>query len=90
MVQNYEWVKITLNSGRQFFMKDFDWDRKVINQVGQYGIKFFPPIDKTYYILNGKTDGKMTLKEIDTFGFNPNCIESVDIIRGVEVEVRVE
>ena len=86
-VQNFEWVKITLNSGRKFFMRDFQFGEKVLNQVGQYGLRFFQPNDDTYFVIHNETTDNIKIKADTGFGFNPNFIETTDIVRGKTVEV---
>ena len=86
MVTNYEWVKITLSTGRKFYMRDYDWNSKVLNQVGQYGMRFFSPTGKLFYVVHNETADKIILKDTDNFGFNPNFIETIDIVRDKEVE----
>jgi len=86
-VQNFEWVKITLNSGRKFFMRDFQFDGKVYNAIGQYGTRMFNKEKDMYFEIFNETKEKIELKMIDNFGFNPNFIETIDVIRDKEVEV---
>ena len=86
--EHYDWTKITMNGGRVFYMKSTQFDERVSNQVGQYGMRLFMPTDRLFYERSAETAEKLTLKEVDTFGFNPNFIETVDIVKGKEVEVK--
>ena len=86
MQQTYEWVKVVLSNGFTFFTKDFFFDEKIRNQVGQYGIRIFPPSDSEYYTLNSQTADNIVLKKDATFGFNPNEIVTYHIIRDKAVE----
>ena len=86
-VQNFEWVKITLNSGRKFFMRDFQFGEKVLNQVGQYGLRFFQPNSDLFFAIHNESADKIMLKEVANFGFNPNFVETTDIVRDKTVEI---
>jgi len=86
-VQNFEWIKITLNSGRKFFMRDFQFEEKVVNQVGQYGVRYFKKESDLYFAIHNESTDKIILKEVTNFGFNPNFVETTDIVRDKAVEI---
>ena len=86
-VQNFEWVKVVLSNSFTFFTKDFFFNEKIVNQVGQYGVRFFPPSDSEYYTIHNQTADKIMLKKDATFGFNPNMICNYHLVRDKAVEV---
>jgi len=85
-VQNYKWFQVFLETGFSFFTKDFFFDEKIRNQVGQYGIRLFPAPVPEFYLLEGKSSDKITVKKTENFGFNPDKIVYYKVI-DTEVEI---
>ncbi|MFX0141224.1 MAG: hypothetical protein ACFFDN_46725 [Candidatus Hodarchaeota archaeon] len=85
-VQSFQWIQVFLINGFNFFTKDFFFDEKIRNQVGQYGIRLFPAPVAEFYLKHSENSDKIIIKKSEDDGFNPDKICNYKVIRK-EVEV---